>query len=218
MPPESSPSPPPTPTAMPSIPSFGGGGGLPSGGGLGVPAGFPLPNSGPAEAEEIDDVRPSTDDAEDRPDDEDDHQPPGDEHAEPASGPTTATLPNGETLTAASPQLAAAIEAAAGGTPIADAFREQGMTIPPPGTAVSDPLDPARLAPGDIGMFTDRHALALGESRALMNGQIQHISTVSGPDFLGWEHPPAPANAAAPGSPNPPTPTRPAAAERTETA
>ncbi len=142
----------------------------------------------------------------------------GHEHAEPASGPTTVTLPNGETLTAASPQLAAAIEAAAGGTPIADAFRQQGMTIPPPGTAVSDPVDPAQLAPGDIGMFTDRHALALGESRALMNGQIQHISTVSGPDFLGWEHPPAPANAPAPDAAEPPAPTRPAIAERTETA
>ena len=41
-------------------------------------------------------------------------------------------------------------------------------------------------------MFTDRHALALGASRALVNGQIQHISTVSGPSFLGWEHPPVP--------------------------
>ncbi|OBK36414.1 hypothetical protein A5658_06190 [Mycobacterium sp. 1245111.1] len=221
LPPESSPpqAPPPSaPAAMPSIPSFGGGGGLPSGGGYGVPSGFPLPNSGPAEGEEVDDVRPATEDTEDRTDDEDDHQPSGHEHAEPASGPTTATLPNGETLTAASPQLAAAIEAAAGGTPIADAFRQQGMTIPPPGTAVSEPLDPSRLAPGDIGMFTDRHALALGESRALMNGQIQHISTVSGPDFLGWEHPPAPVIADAPGAPSLPAPTRPAIAERTETA
>jgi hypothetical protein len=67
-------------------------------------------------------------------------------------------------------------------------------------------------------MFTDRHALALGESRALMNGQIQHISTVSGPDFLGWEHPPVPASTTPPDAPNPPAPTRPAIAERTETA
>jgi hypothetical protein len=217
MPPESSPPASSAPAAMPSIPSFGGGGGLPSGTGFGTPAGFPLPDSAPAEGEEVDDVRPDTDDDEDTESDHDDPPNTGHEHAEPVSGPTTVTLPNGETLTAASPQLAAAIEAAAGGTPIADAFRQQGMTIPPPGTAVTDPLDPARLAPGDIGMFTDRHALALGESRALMNGQIQHISTVSGPDFLGWEHPPAPANADAPDAPNPPAPTRPAIAERTET-
>jgi hypothetical protein len=66
-------------------------------------------------------------------------------------------------------------------------------------------------------MFTDRHALALGESRALVNGQIQHISTVNGPGFLGWEHPPAPVNAPTPNASDPPAPTRPAIAERTET-
>ena len=134
------------------------------------------------------------------------------------TGPTIATLPNGETLNAASPQLAAAIEAAANGTPIADAFRQEGMTIPPPGTAVSDPVDTSQLAPGDIGMFTDRHALALGDSRALLNGQIQHISTVNGPGFLGWEHPPVPVSAPEPNRTDPPAPTRPAIARRTETA
>jgi hypothetical protein len=65
-------------------------------------------------------------------------------------------------------------------------------------------------------MFTDRHALALGESRALVNGQIQHISTVTGPSFLGWEHPPVPVSAA--DKTDPPAPTRPAVADRTETA
>jgi hypothetical protein len=97
--------------------------------------------------------------------------------------------------------------------PIADAFREQGIAIPSPGTAVPGPLDPGRLTPGDIGMFTNRHALALGESRALLDGQIQHISTVKGPSFLGWEHPPAPVNAAAPVRTDPPVPTRPANAD-----
>ncbi len=184
-----------------------------------MPAGLPLPTSSPLADEEADDMRPPTDDSEDRlVSDEDDPERSGHEHTEPAAGPTTVTLPNGETLTAANPQLAAAIEAAAGGTPIAEAFRQQGMTIPPPGTAVSEPLDPLRLAPGDIGMFTDRHALALGTSRALVNGQIQHISTVSGPDFLGWEHPPTPVDAPAPEAADPPAPTRPAIAERTETA
>lgn len=209
----------PAPTAMPSIPSFGGGGGLPGGTGFGVPAGLPLPTSSPLADEQADDMRAPTDDSEDRlVSDEDDPERSGHEHTEQAAGPTTVTLPNGETLTAANPQLAAAIEAAAGGTPIAEAFQQQGMTIPPPGTAVSEPLDPMRLAPGDIGMFTDRHALALGTSRALVNGQIQHISTVSGPDFLGWEHPPTPVNAPAPDAADPPAPTRPAIAERTETA
>jgi Domain of unknown function (DUF4226) len=221
MPSESTPAPvssAPAPAGMPSIPAFGGGGGLPSGTGFGMPAGFQLPGSSPVANEELDDVRPPTGDAEDTEPDKDDQQRTGHEHTEPASGPTIVTLPNGETLTAASPQLAAAIEAAAGGTPIAEAFRQQGMTIPAPGTAVSDPVDPSQLAPGDIGMFTDRHALALGESRALVNGQMQHISTVGGPDFLGWEHPPAPVNTTAPDAAEPPAPTRPATAERTETA
>jgi hypothetical protein len=212
----------PTPAAagMPSIPSFGGGG-LPSGGGFGMPGGLPLAASSPGELSpaDLDDARSESDDPENRlVSDDEDHDRAGHESGEPASGPTTVTLPNGETLTAASPQLAAAIEAAAGGTPIAEAFRQEGMTIPPPGTAVSDPVDPAQLTPGDIGMFTDRHALALGESRALVNGQMQHISTVNGPGFLGWEHPPAPVNAPAPNASEPPAPTRPANAERTETA
>jgi hypothetical protein len=165
----------------------------------------------------LDDAPLESDDPEEQPSSEKD----GDDRADheaaeptasqpPASGPTTVTLPTGESVTAASPQLAAVIKAAAGGMPIADAFREQGITIPPPGTAVADPVDPSRVAPGDIGMFTNRHALALGESRALLNGQIQHISTVNGPSFLGWEHPPAPVMTAAPARTDPPAPTRPA--------
>ncbi|HEY0228525.1 MAG TPA: hypothetical protein VGC05_19495, partial [Mycobacterium sp.] len=132
----------------------------------------------------------------------------------PPSGPTTVTLPDGETVTAASPQLAAAIKAAAGGVPIADAFAQQGIAIPAPGTAVSSPLDPVQVIPGDIGIFTDRHALGLGHGKALLDGQIQHIATVSGPSFLGWEHPPA--TATTPASTDTPTPTRPAATSTTE--
>jgi len=220
-PPEEMPAP--TAEGTPSIPSFGGGG-LPGGAGWGMPGGLALPGPLPSGDEQLspkdlDDARLKSDEPEDRlVSDEDDPERAGHEHAEPATGPTTATLPNGETLTAASPQLAAAIEAAASGTPIADAFRQEGMTIPPPGTAVSDPVDPSQLAPGDIGMFTDRHALALGDSRALVNGQIQHISTVKGPGFLGWEHPPVPVSAPEPDRTATPAPTRPAIAQRTETA
>ncbi len=205
----------PMPPAMPGMPNLGGGG-MPS---WGMPGGLPSPTM-----PEMDWERPAGHDdveAEDPvPQEEsaptqDDHQE-SDDSAPPATpepaapeGPTTVTLPNGESVTAASPQLAAAIKAAAGGTPIADAFRQQGITIPPPGTAVAEPVDPSRVSPGDIGMFTNRHALALGNSKALLDGQIQHISTVKGPSFLGWEHPPGPAGVAA--APETPTPTRPAA-------
>lgn len=134
-----------------------------------------------------------------------------DEQAAAQSGPTTLTLPDGETVTAASPQLAAVITAAVGGAPIAEAFQQQGISIPPPGTAVTDPIEPPQVSPGDIGMFVDRHALALGPGKALVDGQIQHIATVSGPTFLGWEHPPAAsATMTTPARSDPPTPTRPA--------
>ncbi|MEI7716055.1 MAG: DUF4226 domain-containing protein [Mycobacterium sp.] len=129
------------------------------------------------------------------------------------AAPITVTLPDGQTVTVASPQLAAAITAAVGGTPSADAFRQQGITIPEPGTAVTDPVDPQQLRPGDVGIFTDRHALALSRDTALLDGQIQRIASVGGPNFLGWEHPPAAsAPAAAPAEPATPAPTRPAAA------
>lgn len=157
---------------------------------------------------------PSAHDASDNPDEDNDPQDVSSD--EPAGGPTPVTLPDGETVTAASPQLAAAIQAAVGGTPIAEAFQQQGMTIPPPGTAVANPIDALRVGPGDIGMFTDRHALALGPDKALLDGQIQHIATVSGPNFLGWEHPPAAAApATTPTKPEPPTPTRPATSSTT---
>lgn len=208
----------PTPPAMPGVPNLGGGG-MPS---WGMPGGLPLPAMPP----DMDRERPTEHDDEVQTEDplpqeepasnEGTDSGPGDDAAAstttqepPPEGPTTVTLPNGESVTAASPQLAAAIKAAAGGTPIPDAFRQQGITIPPPGTAVAQPVDPSRVAPGDIGMFTNRHALALGNSKALLSGQIQHISTVKGPSFLGWEHPPAPAGVAA--STEAPAPTRPAA-------
>ncbi len=142
-------------------------------------------------------------------DGEDDSDEDADGAEEPA-GPTEVALPNGEKITAANPKLAAVLDAAVNGTSIADAFRQQGITIPPPGTAITDKIDPPQLSPGDIGMFTDHHALALGPIEALVNGQIQHISTVQGPSFLGWEHPPTPVASAAPTKPEPPTPTRPA--------
>ena len=229
MPAQSPSSPTPTTADMPSVPSFGGGG-MPGGAampGWAMPGGFPLPGPLPGSDDQrspkdLDDALPESDPTDERSSDQEGDGPADHDDTEPAaaqppaSGPTTVTLPDGETLTAASPQLAAAIEAAAGGTPIADAFRQEGITIPPPGTAVTDPVDPSQLTPGDIGMFTDRHALALGPSRALVNGQIQHISTVNGPSFLGWEHPPVPVIAAAPDRTDPPAPTRPAIAERTE--
>lgn len=128
-----------------------------------------------------------------------------------ADAATAVRLPDGETVNVASPRLAAAMQAAVGGTPISEAFRRQGIAIPPPGTPVAAPLDPSRVGPGDLGMLTDRQALALGSGKALLDGQIQHIDNVRGPSFLGWQHPPAETATPAPT----PTPTRPSASVRT---
>ena len=43
------------------------------------------------------------------------------------------------------PSWRAAITAAVAGTPIPEAFRQQGITIPAPGTAVPHPVEPARV-------------------------------------------------------------------------
>lgn len=215
---------------IPPMPSFGGEslpglGAVPGSlAGWGAPGGFPL-----SDLRGYDETDPAFDDgpldsdaakptASDEPEGHEGGSHTNDDGEEttgagesPAQGPTPVTLPDGETVTAASPQLAAAITAAVGGSPIAEAFRQQGITIPPPGTAVADPVDPGQVTPGDIGIFIDRHALALGPDKALLDGQIQHIATVSGPSFLGWEHPPAAsAPLAAPAEPKTPTPTRPA--------
>jgi len=205
----------PTAPMIPSIPSFGGGS---------LPGGFPGGSPAPAWNSEgalplsklLDHPDPDATDADEAGDHKDDvaTESAGENADAPPLGPTTITLPDGETVTAGSPQLAAVIKAAVGGTPIAEAFHQQGITIPSPGTAVSNPIDPQRVIPGDIGILTDRHALALGHGKALLDGQIQHISTVSGPGFLGWEHPSVtqgPAAATAPAKTDPPTPTRPAA-------
>ncbi|WAC91631.1 DUF4226 domain-containing protein [Mycobacterium sp. Aquia_213] len=209
------------PSALPGMPNLGMGPTPGSMGGWGTPGAFP----GRQEASETDPASAGLDD-EDLDADPADHES-DDEHqdddqgadvatAESApAGPTTVTLPDGDTVTAASPQLAAAIHAAVGGAPIPDAFHQQGITIPAAGTAVANPIDPVQVAPGDIGIFTDRHALALGHTKALLDGQIQHIATVSGPSFLGWEHPPAAVTATAPARTDAPTPTRPAATPTT---
>ncbi|WP_310777629.1 DUF4226 domain-containing protein [Mycobacterium sp. Z3061] len=227
--PAAAPGPSPTAVSPPTTPPSAGGGASPAGSSppaLGLPTGLTLPNlpagsgrdgrslnDGLWDDDRIDRESADEDEHDHHDDDHRNAEPhdPSGQHEAPPAGPTTVTLPTGETVTAASPQLAAAIQAAAGGTPIAEAFQQQGITIPPPGTAVSAPLDPSRVEPGDIGMFSDRHALALGRSKALLDGQIQHISTVTGPSFLGWEHPPAPASQATAPATETPSPTRPSA-------
>lgn len=192
--------PPPMPApAMTPAPAWGGT--APSGGG-GLPA---LPDLGRPELSRDFDFEPGTDepppdrDTDPAPRAEPDVDPEGaavqdvgpDEAPAPAD-PNAVELPDGQTVSAPSPQIAAAITAAVAGTPIPEAFRQQGIVLPPPGNPVAAPVDAAMLAPGDIGVLADRHALALGNGTALLDNQIQPIANVVGPGFLGWQHPPGP--------------------------
>jgi hypothetical protein len=110
----------------------------------------------------------------------------------------TIELPDGQTVTAPSPQLATVISAAVAGIPIPEAFSGQGITIPAPGSPVIAPVDPAMLVPGDIGVFSDRHALALGDGKALLDNQIQPIDGFEGRGLIGWQHPPEPVTTSPP--------------------
>jgi hypothetical protein len=105
---------------------------------------------------------------------------------------TTVSLPDGSTATARTAALAGAVKSYLGGTPVDAAYRQAGIDLPPPGTPVTDPVDPSALSCGAIGMFKDHYVVALSPVKALQNGQVVSLSTVaSGPDFLGWMDPAA---------------------------
>jgi len=110
------------------------------------------------------------------------------------------SLPDGSTATARTAALAEAVKSYLGGTPVDAAYRQAGIDLPPPGTPVTNPVDPSALSCGAIGMFKDHYLVALSSVKALQNGQVVPLSTVaSGPDFLGWMDPAA-TPAAAPAS------------------
>ena len=213
-------------TMIPSLPVPGAGSpglGAPLGGGWtpAAPGGAALPTL-PAglESAPIEDGPPAVPDgpaAEDEAPAEDDEVPPEDSEDRDDDGAApgddqdnVVRLPDGEMVAAATPELAAVIRAAVAGTPIAEAFAQQHITIPPPGSPVADAVDLHRLVAGDVGILTDRHALALGNGSVLLDNRIQPAVSVSGPGFLGWEHPPVPGPTPSSTTSAAPTPTRPA--------
>jgi Domain of unknown function (DUF4226) len=140
---------------------------------------------------------------------------PPDAAAQSAPDPGAATrvpLPDGSVVNAPTVALAHVMRAALAGTPVPEAFGAQGITVPPPGSAVGVPVDPSRVVAGDVGMFMEHQALALDAQRAWLRGQVQPVGAVTGPSFLGWLHPPAPSAVPADGVP---PPNRPAAAPGT---
>lgn len=162
-----------TSSAMPSIPNL-------LGGNTSDPLADLLAEEEPVAVEEPAEEPDEPEDSEDS-----EEEPSGSEE-----GGTVVTLPNGEKVTAPTAEIAGAITAAAEGTPVAEAYLQNGMVITPAGTAVEEPVDTADVITGDVGVFSDHHVIALGDSKALVNTSVEPVDDVVGPGFLGWEHPP----------------------------
>lgn len=114
--------------------------------------------------------------------------------AAPAPVSTTVQLPDGSTANAATPAAAQAVRAYLAGTPLDVAYRQAAIQLPPPGTPVTAPIDPSQLSAGDVGMFADHYVVALGAGKALKDGQVVALASLSSsPDFLGWMRPSVPA-------------------------
>lgn len=100
------------------------------------------------------------------------------------------SLPDGSKTDAPSTAAAAAMRSAVDGTPVETAWQQAGVTLPPAGTPILDPVPPGDLKGGDVGYFKDHLVMALGNNKFLVNGQVQPESSLSsGPDFLGWMRP-----------------------------
>lgn len=136
---------------------------------------------------------------------------PGDPAAPQPPVSTHVALPNGESAEARTVQGATAVKAAVGGAPVADAWHQAGVNVPPPGTPITDPIPPTKLQAGDVGVWKDHLVMALGNGKVLVSGQVQPLSSVgSSPDFLGWMDPSAQAaKAVQPAPVIPPVPATP---------
>lgn len=155
----------------------------------------------------------------------DDHPKPGEPvlnpnapGALPTTGPTPVTI-GGVVYTADNPKLAAALtDISKGATPL-EAFRKYDIAIPPPTSPPAAPLDPSQLKFGSYATYTNGDiVVALDKQRAIIDGQVQPISSAaSKPGFIAWQNPPAPTGAPAaapipviatstPGTPATPTP------------
>jgi hypothetical protein len=132
--------------------------------------------------------------------------------APPAPPTSTVRLPDGSSASARTPAAAQAVEAYLGGDTVDAAYSKNNLALPPPGTPVTDPVDPSRLACGDVGIFKDHYVVALSSVKALANGQVVPLGSVaSSPDFLGWIDPTATAGRPQPAPPPPAAPSSPPA-------
>lgn len=122
-------------------------------------------------------------------------------------------MPDGTPVTATTAQHAAAVRAVLNGAPVAEGWKQVHVELPPPGTAVTAPVDPSHLAPGQIAQFKSRDpVMYMGNGKIWLDGQLQPQSALPTGDFLGWVDPaqlagaapapPAPGAAAVAGTPD----------------
>ncbi|WP_343709677.1 DUF4226 domain-containing protein [Mycobacterium sp.] len=123
---------------------------------------------------------------------------PGQQPATPAAVPASAPgdpnlvvrMPDGSPVTATTAQHKGALDAVVGGASVTDAWKKQGVELPPPGTPVTTPGDPSHLVPGEVAQYRSRDpVMYAGNGKIWLDGQLQPQSTLPTGDFLGWLDP-----------------------------
>lgn len=118
-------------------------------------------------------------------------------------------MPDGTPVTAPSTQKAGAIRSILSGSGVTDAYKGAGMALSPPGTPVTQPVDPGSLTPGMLAAYKSREPIPyMGADKIWLDGQLQPKSALPAGDFLAWFDPqaaganvPAAAPAAVPSAP-----------------
>lgn len=128
------------------------------------------------------------------------------EQAAPATAPApptgdaarNVTMPDGQVVAAPDTQSAQVMRSVLSGTSVTDAFKQVGVDLAPPGTPVTDPVDPNAMPPGSVGRFESRGpVMAMGNGKIWLDGQLQPLGALgSSSDFLGWSKPPTTATPA----------------------
>ena len=101
----------------------------------------------------------------------------GPDEAPAPADPHAVELPDGQTVSAPSPEIAAAITAAVAGTPIPEAFRQQGIVLPPPGNPVTAPVDAASWYPAISACSPTGTRWPLGNGKALLDNRSSLLPT-----------------------------------------
>ena len=95
------------------------------------------------------------------------------EQAAPATAPAPASgdaarnvsMPDGQVVSAPDARAAQVMRSVMSGTSVTDAFKQVGVDLAPPGTPVTDPVDPNTMPPTSVGRFESREPVMAGWGR-----------------------------------------------------